>query len=116
MKAASGDFVFSPQEFEQGAAIAKRNGEKIAQEINIIKGQLQIRHDEVVRMAKGSPKRSKSLESYRNLLTMFVQANNALGIFRGATGENYNYMARLDAGIKAAGGSKSEQAILESVK
>lgn len=114
MKLAGGEFVFSRQEFEQGAALAKKQGEKIANDVNVIKGQLQLKHDELIMMAKGSPKRKRAMENYRHLLTQFIQYNNALGIYRGAAGENFAYMSRLDAGIKAAGGSKSEEAILNN--
>ena len=112
MKKVSSDFVFSRQEFEQGVAGANKEQSAAMEECAVINGQLQLAHDSVVRMAKGSPKRARNLDFYRNLLTLFVQANHKAGFMRGASAENYQFMKRLDAGIKAAGGAKSEQAIL----
>ena len=115
MKKVSSDFVFSRQEFEQGVAGANKEQSAAMEECAVINGQLQLAHDSVVRMAKGSPKRARNLDFYRNLLTLFVQANHKAGFMRGASVENYQFMKRLDAGIKAAGGAKSEQAILGNV-
>jgi hypothetical protein len=112
MKADGGDFVFSRQEFEAGAAGMKERIEKVAGELQALKGQLDIYHKSVEMAAKDSPKRFKLLNTYISMVLNLVRGNNALGILRGAQAENYRYMARLDAGVKAAGGEKSEDVIL----
>ena len=111
-----GEFVFSRQEFEAGAAGAKKKCDEAEARLNALKGQLDIIHAAVVNAAKGSPKREKALNVYRSFLAEFVKMYNVYGLLRGAMAENFAYMARLDAGIKAAGGEKSEEAILDVVK
>ena len=110
------NFVFSRQEFEQRAAAAQKKIQEHIDTANMLKGQLDMVHNTIIRLAKGSPKRKSAMENYRKMLAKFLQANNGLGIFDGATQENMIYMRRLDAGIKAAGGVKSEAVILEAAK
>lgn len=107
-------FVFSRQEFEHAAATRKKELENISNIISAMKGQLEIYHNSVLLAAKGSPKRRKLTEALKAKQVDLIRAHNAFGIIRGAMQENYSYMARLDAGIKAAGGVKSEEAILQS--
>lgn len=112
MKAQSDDFVFSRQEFEYYSAGLQKETEKIKNELQALKGQLDIYHDSVLKAAKESPKRDKLLAGYKGMLSRFIAGNNKLGIYMGAMNENNRYMARLDDGIRAAGGAKSEEAIL----
>jgi hypothetical protein len=112
MRESGGDFIFSRQEFEQGAAASRKNFEQTIEGLNMMKGQLELVHGSTVGAAKDSPKRKKLMASYSAMLQEFVRANGALGLWRGVMDENYRYMSRLDAGIKAAGGVKSEEAIL----
>jgi len=107
-------FVFSRQEFEHAAATRKNELENISKIIFATKGQLEIYHNSVLLAAKDSPKRRKLTEALKAKQVDLIRAHNAFGIIRGAMNENYQYMARLDAGIKAAGGVKSEEAILQS--
>ena len=107
-------FVFSRQEFEHAAATRKKEVESMANIISAMKGQLEIYHNSVLLAAKGSPKRRKLTEALKAKQVELIRAHNAFGILRGAMQENYRYMSRLDAGIKAAGGVKSEEAILQS--
>lgn len=108
----SEQFVFSRQEFEHNARQAQNNAAKIQARYNGYGGQLSLLHQAVVRAAKGSPKRKKQLDNYRNVFTEYVRASNELAGWLAAAQENTRYMARLDAGIKAAGGAKSEEVIL----
>jgi hypothetical protein len=107
-------FVFSRQEFEHGAAVRKKEVEQLVNVISAMKGQLEIYHNSALMAAKGSPKRRKLTEALKAKQIELIRAHNAFGILRGAMNENYRYMSRLDAGIKAAGGVKSEEAILQS--
>lgn len=114
MKQQTNDFVFSRQEFEQGTAAATKKLGELVEQSAVIKGQLQMYHDAVLKAAKNSPKRKKAMDVYKIVLDGFIQSNFAIGQMAGARQENENYMRRLDKGIKAAGGVKSEQAILEA--
>lgn len=111
MKVNGGKFVFSRQEFEQGAAQSREHLKTALENLNMMKGQLEMVHAASMLPAKGSPKRIKQLAAYREGLKVFIKANNVLGLWKGVTSENMRYMQRLDAGIKAAGGVKSEEAI-----
>jgi len=117
MRAASGgEFVFSRQEFESNA---KTNADKANQafmQLNSIGTTLEHIHNNIKTAAKGSPKRAKYLNMYLDVIRQYWQVNNMIGVFKGVSTENFNYMAYLDKHIRAAGGEKSEAVILESVQ
>ena len=105
-------FVFSRQEFEHNSAQAQQTAAKVQANFNGIGGQLSLYHDAVVMAAKNSPKRRKQIERYKAHLAEYLKAAHELSGWQSAAQENQRYMIRLDAGVKAAGGIKSEQAIL----
>jgi hypothetical protein len=111
MLKAGDSFVFSRQEFEHAAATHKKESDKLHNLIEGMKGQMDIFHNSVLLPARGSPKRRKNLDGYKHKQMELIKLHNMLGILHGAMKENYKYMARLDAGIKAAGGAKSEAVI-----
>lgn len=110
------DFVFSRQEFESAAATKKIEADKAMMKLNSIGTTLSHLHVAVLRSAKGSTKHKKNLEFYRATLQEYFENVNMMGILRGVAIENHNYMTYLDRHIKAAGGSKSEEAILAQVQ
>ena len=75
--------------------------------------QLAGAHAGVKQSAKGSPKREKFMMSYVQLLKAQMSKNNEVAVYQGAQRENMQYMAWLDKHIRAAGGAKSEAALLE---
>jgi formylmethanofuran:tetrahydromethanopterin formyltransferase len=52
---------------------------------------------------------------YKDVIAKYWQINNVYGILKGIAGENFYYMAYLDKHIRAAGGGKSEEALLEGL-
>lgn len=116
MKEAAGDFIFSRQEFESAAKNLSDLASEWQTKVNMISGQGELVHQNIIRSAKGSPKREKLLEGYKSLLQQYLQAHNQAMIYTGAARENFQYMQRLDKSIRAAGGEKSEQAIFEQMK
>ena len=116
MKSVSGEFLFSRQEFESSA---KQLTDKV-NETNTIwityGTRLGDMHEAIKRAAKNSPKRGKLVQQYRQTLQGYMNASNKMAVYRGAAQENFNYMAYLDKHIRAAGGAKSEQALLESMR
>lgn len=116
MMGASGEFVFSRQEFESGAKTYQDNASKATGELISMGTTLEHLHGNLLRCAKGSPKHKKYKEMYLQAIQRFMQLQNYAGILRGVSGENFNYMTYLDKHIRAAGGEKSEQAILETVQ
>lgn len=115
MKETSGEFVFSRQEFEGAAAGLQKAVEEVRAQFNARGGQLGLVHRGVVNSAKGSLKREQNLEAYKKILASYLKAANQMNVYKGAAAENIRYMERLSQGIRAAGGEKSEEAILESV-
>ncbi len=111
MLQASDNFVFSRQEFEYNAGKAQKQGIEVQSAYNAIAGQLEMMHSATVNSAKDSPKRRKNLDGYKTLLNRYFALGNQLAGWAGAAQENQRYMARLDKGVKAAGGIKSEEAI-----
>ncbi len=105
-------FIFSRQEFEHNARQAQNAAVEIQAQFNGLGGQLNLIHSSIINSAKQSPKRKRLLESYKQTFINYMNANNEVAGWTGAANENLRYMARLDAGVKAAGGVKSEEAIL----
>jgi len=114
MRGAAGEFVFSRQEFETAAATLQKSAMNAQTALAALGGQMELIHANVIRAAKDSPKREKLLEAYKAHLQKYLEINNQGAIFRGALQENYAYMTRLDKGIRAAGGAKSEAVLLEA--
>lgn len=114
--ASGGEFVFSRQEFESGAKSNFDKANQFKTQLNVIGTELNIIHSNIMKSAKGSPKREKFFGLYRQRMQDYLNCNNAAGIHVGASKENYEYMSYLDRHIKAAGGSKAEEAILEALQ
>lgn len=110
---ASNDFVFSRQEFESSAAKLQETMQDIKTKFAAFGGQLGLIHKSVFSAAKGSPKRKKIIEDYKHLLQSYLETNNRLAVYAGAAQENFTYLHRLDMGVRAAGGEKSEAVLLE---
>ena len=114
MAETSGDHAFSRQEFEGSAGGLQKAVDQIHTQFNALGGQLGLIHKTVISAAKGSPKRERMVEQYKEVLRQYLNANNQMSVLKGAMNENYKYMARLDQGVRAAGGEKSEAVILEA--
>lgn len=116
MRAASGEFLFSRQEFESAAAKLKEVAEKTNTEFISVGTTLQHIHDNLKRAAKNSPKHKRLLAAFLQHVQKYLQTNNKLSVYQGAAGENFRYMAYLDKHIRAAGGTKSEAVLLERLQ
>lgn len=113
MREASGEFLFSRQEFESSAKLLS---DKVAEDNTafIAYGTtLQHIHDALRRAAKGSQKRERLSHEYAEQMRHYLQAKNRASIHKGAAQENFNYLSWLDKHIRAAGGAKSEAVLLE---
>lgn len=115
MKKTADNFVFSRQEFESGAGNNRNRANELNTELISLGTTLEHIHNNIKAAAKGSPKRKKYLDMYKTAIERYWRINNALGLHKGVASENFNYMAYLDQHIRAAGGVKSEEAILESM-
>jgi hypothetical protein len=115
-EASGGEFLFSRQEFEGAAKGLSEKASQLQTEFISIGTTLELTHRSVMNSAKGSPKRAVFMKQYRQILSAHLAKNNHKNIFQGAANENLNYMGWLDQHIRAAGGAKSEAAILEQMQ
>lgn len=116
MRAESGnEFVFSRQEFETSLHNASKK--MTAAETEYISVATTLGHIErnALQAAKGSPKRAKLFDLYRQTMQQYFAAENRRAIFQGVVGENRAYLEYLDGRITAAGGAKSEAVMLEAM-
>ena len=117
MKAASnGEYIFSRQEFESAAIDLKKQADRANLDYVSQGTTLDHIHRNVKTAAKNSPKRKKLIDMYRQAIQKYLEAANKVGLLMGASKEDYEYLAWLDEHIRAAGGSKSEAAILEQMQ
>lgn len=112
---ADGEFVFSRQEFESGAKNNQAKVQQFSTELISLGTLMEQIHRNVMQSAKGSPKHRKYADMYRSAINDYLKLQNMAGIHRGVMNENFGYMAYLDKHIRAAGGTKSEEALLAEV-
>lgn len=115
MREASGEFLFSRQEFESAAARLKDKTEEVKTRFTSLGTTLGHIHDSLKHAAKRSPKHKKLLETFVAHIQTYLKTNEELAGTQGAAQENFRYMAHLDKHIRAAGGAKSEAVLLESM-
>lgn len=117
MKAsASGEFVFSRQEFETSVGRRKEEAEQHRVRANACTGQMELIHENIERAAKNSPKRQKLLAAFQQLLQQYLNESNMTAVLLGAAEENHIYMSRLDKSVRAAGGAKAEEVLIEVIQ
>jgi hypothetical protein len=112
-EASGGEFLFSRQEFESSAASLQAEVKKADIEFVSAGTTLDHIHQNLKRAAKDSPKHANLIRVYEQQLKIYLAAANKVAVFSGAAGENFRIMAWLDKHIRAAGGVKSEEALLE---
>jgi hypothetical protein len=116
MKAASGEFLFSRQEFESAAKTLSDEVGKAHTDFVAVGTKLAIVQDNIKKSAKGSPKRHAHLQSFVKVLQEYLNAVQKEAVYKGASMENFQIMAWMDKHIRAAGGSKSEAVLLERLQ
>lgn len=114
-QASGGEFLFSRQEFESSAKALSDETNRTNIEFISAGTALDIIHSNLKRCAKNSPKQKKLVATYEKQLQVYLALANKVAVYNGAASENYRIMTWLDKHIRAAGGSKSEAALLESM-
>lgn len=112
-EASGGEFLFSRQEFESAAATLNGNVKQADIEFISSGTTLDHIHRNLKNAAKDSPKRAGLVNLYERQLREYFSLANKVAVFGGASAENFRIMAYLDKHIRAAGGTKSEAALLE---
>lgn len=115
-EASGGEFLFSRQEFESSAKNMKDKAHEAESHIVAVDTKLSIISDNLRQAAKGSPKRLKLGEEFFAHIRAYLQVSNTAAVYQGAAQENFSFMAYMDKYIRAAGGSKSEEVLLESMR
>lgn len=115
-EASGGEFVFSRQEFESAAKNMGEQAGSYHSQFIVLGTKLGLAQEAIARAAKGSAKRNKAAQGYAGLLAEYMKAANFGAIHKGASEENFRYMAILDKGIRAAGGYKAEPVLLEQAQ
>jgi hypothetical protein len=112
MTEAAGAFLFSRQEFEQSAQRLMKDTTTEQQKASVYGGQAEVYFNEAAQ-TKNIIKRRKILQTkFAPALAAYTRASIMTGLITGAHRENLEYMGKLDALIRAAGGAKSEAVLL----
>lgn len=114
-EADEGNHLFSRQEFESAAKSCSDKAESAKVKFIAFGTELGIIQQNMMHAPRGSDKRQKMANQFLQKIKDYLNANSEMFLYQGAAGENYNYMAYLDKHIRAAGGSKSEAVLLESM-
>lgn len=113
--ASGGEFIFSRQEFEgSGGAIYKERAE-LGAKANKIAPQCESLLKQAAE-TKNFAKRKKRFADFMAAYNEYMQLSVAIGMYTGALAENSAFLQTLDAKVKAAGGGKSEEAMLEALR
>ena len=116
MREAAQDYIFSRQEFETAAARHSKTNQNAVTDWIVYGTRLELAQQQIANSPRGSNKRQKAGELFRETLQNYLMANNKAAIYKGAGQESYRYMEWLDKHIKAAGGAKSEAVMLEAAR
>ena len=116
MRNAAGEFLFSRQEFESSAKNLHDRAVNQIAGMNGVGGQLDLIMNSIAASARNSPKRKKMIAQCKQIFNRYFMFNNQAAVYRGAAQENMRYMSVLDKHIRAAGGSKAEEVLLERLR
>lgn len=111
MRAESGGFLFSRQEFEQSAQALWKKREETINLANSAGGALEMGFRSVENVPNAI-KRKKRFEALVPTIDQYIRKSLEVGIYTGAYKENLFYLGILDKRIKAAGGVKSEAVMM----
>ena len=115
MRDQSGDFIFSRQEFEQGAANAQKAAMDLSTQATASGGRVDHLFTTLARTSKLRHRRKRATE-FIPALNDYIQKTLYAALWGGVMQENMRWMSKLDKSIRAAGGAKSEAVMLERLK
>lgn len=110
---ATGEHLFSKQEFEYAATTFMKDREKAKETATNLANRCQSQF-EAVRMTTNKAKRKNRMNILIDYATKFIQESVKVGVFDGAAKENILLMKKLDEMVRMAGGEASKE-ILEAV-
>lgn len=115
-EAADGEFLFSRQEFEAALqALVQQHGLAM-RDATAFAGRCEVVFNDIVAMDKRH-KRIKAFQTkFIPMLDAYVKKSAEASLFAGAGEENRRMLGILDKHIRAAGGSKAEEVLLEAAR
>jgi len=111
---ATGDHLFSRQEFEFSAATFIKYRDVAIINATELGKKCQQQFD-LVRSTGNRAKRKNRMEQFTAIVAKYIQESIKVGMFDGAAKENRHLMSKLDELILMAGGSKSEEILKEAL-
>jgi hypothetical protein len=113
MIAASGEFIFSRQEFEAARQALNKKQVELMQKSNVLAGQVDAAFKRAEKV-KNKQRRKKVMTDFIKMMDAYIKTTITTAMIVGAIEENTRLLNILDEKIKAAGGSKSEEVMLEA--
>lgn len=113
MKESAGTFQFSRQEFEQSARKNAQDRQQMEINAHSMAGACDALFSHAAKH-KNYNRRRAAMTKFKEAAQKYLEASGYVGLFTGAYQENQNYLALLDKLIKAAGGEKSEEVLLNT--
>ena len=112
MKKVSGEFIFSRQEFESGMMIHGQNSQKALQDSHVAGGKFESMFNQMMKTLS-KKNRIKRMNQLAPHMESYVKVGIKAAMHAGGAQFNREMMNKLDKLIQAAGGKKSEEAMLE---
>ena len=109
-KQATGDFLFSRQEFEFCAATFIKDRDLAIVKATELGKQCQASFD-MVKNTQNKAKRKNRMDQFVSLVGAYVQESIKVGMFDGAAKENKYLMSKLDELVRMAGGENSREVL-----
>lgn len=113
MIAQTGEFLFSRQEFDQARQALQKKQSELMIKSNVLAGQTEASYREVLK-TKNVGRRRKRVDEFVKVLDDYIRSTVTVAMLVGGLQENQRYLSIMDGLIKAAGGSKSEEVLLEA--
>lgn len=113
MIAASGDFIFSRQEFESARQALQNKQVELKQDGDRVALETQTMFQACAGV-KNANKRRARINKFVAQLDAYIKSMVTAAMIAGSMAENEKFLKQLDLLIRAAGGSKSERVLLEA--
>ena len=114
-KQATGDFLFSRQEFEFSAATFIKDRDLAIVKATELGKQCQAAFD-MVKKTQNKAKRKNRMDQFVKTVGDYIQESIKVGMFDGAAKENKYLMAKLDELVRMAGGEASREVLEAAIE
>jgi hypothetical protein len=115
MTQTTGEFIFSRQEFESAKQALQKKQMELMTKSNVLAGQTEA----AFKQAEGLPNKNRRrarMTEFVKVLDAYIRITITTAMIIGGLNENTRYLNQLDNLIKAAGGEKSEEVLLNAYR